>query len=228
SVDWPDLLVFVDTLSSLLRNRNEPLERRWRKCLALAAICRRARFDEVKGGRLKEFLDLVAAGLDAEVPAVCAIPPPSWVGRVLFRQALAVLVRKDVGAKRGSATRSRLALFKAAWRFARGRGPLPQGPGALPPATFQSLEAPLGPLGEAAEAVLERYYLVKIAALQFCGPSNFGLPFWRGLESLALTLPAIHWLVRVFADLPREAAAVRALSIVDHNFAYSPHLGSRW
>ena len=78
------------------------------------------------------------------------------------------------------------------------------------------------------EAVLERYYLVKINSLQFCGPANFGLPFWRGLESLALTLPAILWLIRAFRDLPREAAAIQALSIVDHNFAYSPHLGSRW
>lgn len=228
-VDWPDLFSFVDALSSILRTRNDPVERRWRKCLALAAICRRARFDDVKGNRLKEFLDLVASGLDTEVPADTAtILRPSWVGRVLFRQALAVLIRKDVGAKRGSATRSRLALFKAAWRFGQGRASLPRVHGLLPETTFESLETPIGPLGAAAELALERYYLVKITSLQFCGPANFGLPFWRGLESLALTLPAILWLVRAFADLPREAAVVRAVSIVDHNFAYSPHLGSRW
>jgi len=227
--DWPDLFRFTEILSSILSNRKDRLERRWRKCLALAALCRQAKFDEIKGQRLKEFLELVTSGLDAEVPAdPSALTAPTWVGRVLFRQALAVLVRKDVGAQRGSATQSRFALLAAAWRFARGRGLVPRVHALLPQITFDELETPLGPLSEEAELLLERYYLVKVNSLQFCGPANFGLPFWRGLESLALTLPAILWLVRAFGAKPRATAAARAVSIVDHNFAYSPHLGGRF
>jgi lysine-N-methylase len=226
---WPDLFRFVETLSSILSNREDRLERRWRKCLALAALCRQAKFDEIEGQRLKEFLELVTSGLDAEVPAdPSAMTAPTWVGRLLFRQALAVLVRKDVGAQRGSATQSRFARLAAAWRFARGRGPVPRIHALLAEKTFQGLETPLGPLSEEAELLLERYYLVKLSSLQFCGAANFGLPFWCGLESLALTFPAMLWLVRAFHDEPRETAAARAVSMVDHNFAYSPHLGGRF
>jgi lysine-N-methylase len=227
--DWSDLFRFVETLSSILCNRNDRLERRWRKCLTLAALCRQAKFDEIKGHRLQEFLELVASGLDTEAPAdPSAVAAPSWIGRVLFRQALAVLVRKDVGAQRGPATQSRLALLAAARRFATGRGPVPRIHALLPETTFQELETPLGPLSAEAELLLERYYLVKVSSLQFCGPANFGLPFWRGLESLALTFPAILWLIRAFGTEPREAGAARAVSMVDHNFAYSPHLGGRF
>jgi lysine-N-methylase len=228
-VEWPDLLLFLDTLVSILKNPADSLGRRWRKCLALARLCRQARFENVTGPRLEEFLHVVAEGLETEVPVASAdVEPPSRIGRILFRQALAVLIRKDVGPDRGPATRGRLALLTSALKFARGQGPIPRLHKLLPDTTFDALEQPIGPLPEVAQEILERYYLVKLVSLQFCGPANFGLPFWAGLESLALTLPALLWLVRAFADLPREAAAIRAIAIVDHNFAYSSHLGGRW
>jgi lysine-N-methylase len=116
-------------------------------------------------------------------------------------------------------------LLRAAWRFARGQGAVPRLNAQLPEATFAQLEKPIGPLPDVAEETLERYYLVKVESLQFFGPTNFGMPFWTGLESLALTLPVICWLVRAFSELPRESAVIQAIAIVDHNFGYSPHLG---
>ena len=35
-LDWPDLLSLVDTLLTMLRDRRDPLELRWRKCLNFA------------------------------------------------------------------------------------------------------------------------------------------------------------------------------------------------
>jgi lysine-N-methylase len=228
SVDWPDLLAFVTALLALLKDRHDRMERRWRKCLALASLCRQAKFDQVKGARLAEFLALVSGGLETEVAAVPeSPPPPTWVGRVLFRQALAAHARKDVGPERGPATRSRLSLLRSAWRFARGRGAVPRLHGLLPETTFEHAEAPAGPLPEAAEQVLERYYLAKVGALQFCGSANFGMSFWQGLEALALTFPIILWLARAFGETPREEAVTRAIRIVDHPFGYSPLLGAR-
>src|SRR5262249_36643504 len=116
-VDWPDLLRFVDTLKAIISNPRDRMERRLRKCLALARLCRQARFDGIKGGRLKEFLSVVTASLDTDVPNDPAtLPRPGWVGRVLFRQALAVYARKDQGPKRGLSKRGRIALFFAASR----------------------------------------------------------------------------------------------------------------
>jgi lysine-N-methylase len=224
----PDVLRLTAALGAILDKTDEPLERRWRKCLALSALCRQARFDQVQGARLDEFLAVLIAGLDAEVSAdAAALAPPSWVGRILFRQLLAVYLRKDGSPERGPAARNRLTLLGSAWRFARGRGAVPRLNTLLPETTFARIEEQQTPLSDAARTIFDRYYRVKLAALQFCGPANFGLQLWQGLDSLALTLPVLFWLLRAFADQPAEEAAVRAVRLVDHNFGYSPHLGAR-
>ncbi len=81
----------------------------------------------------------------------------------------------------------------AGWRFARGRGRVPRVNEYLPDISFEEVERRSGMPPELDET-LERYYVVKLNSLQFCGPSNFNLPFWAGLESLVLTLPMILWL----------------------------------
>jgi len=228
SVSWADLLHFTDALTEMLGNRKYRIERRWRHCLALVALCRQATFDRVKGERLVEFLNVVTAGFETDVLAdPGSLPAPSWGGRMIFRQFAALYARKDVGPDRGLAARGRLALLWGAWRFARGRGGVPRVHGLLPETTFAQLEQPSGPLSEAAELVLERYYLVKVGSLQFCGRANYGLGFWEGVQSLALTVPVILWLARAFHPLPPEEAVGRAVSIVDHNFGFSPLLGAR-
>jgi lysine-N-methylase len=227
-VTWPDLLLFVKALLALLQDSDDSIERRWRKCLALANLCRQARFDQIHGARLAEFLNLVGAGLDAEVPARAdEVPPPTWVGRILFRQVVALYARQDRGPHRGLAAKGRLALLGAAWRFARGTGLVPQVHGSIPAKTFKELEEPAGPLPPEVEQVLERYYRVKVGSMQFCGPNNYHLPFWEGLETLSLTLPAILWLNRAFADLTPMAAIQQAVRIVDNNFGFNPLLGGR-
>ena len=40
---------------------------------------------------------------------------------------------------------------------------------------------------------------MKVESGQFCGPTNFGLPVWDGLESLAAAFAAAMWLARVLA-----------------------------
>lgn len=226
-VVWADFLRFVQALQAILRDRGHRFEHRMRMCLALDRLCRQARFDKIKGGRLFEFLDVVSAALPDETPTdPAALPPPSWVGRVLFRQALALYVRKNQGRERGL-VRTRLGLASAAWRFARGRGPIPRLHARLPETTFERAEEPAGPLPEAADEILERYYLVKIGSLQFCGAAAYGFAFWEGLEALALTLPVILWLSRVLPADSRAEAVTQAVSIVDENFGFNPILGMR-
>jgi lysine-N-methylase len=226
-VDWPDVLRFAQALLTLVRDRRDRLDRRIRKWLALARLCRQANFDKVQGSRLNEFLNLLTSGLDSEVPAdLATLPLPSWVGRVLFRQVLAIYSRVDHGPNRGSAPRSLLARVGGAWRFARGSGPVPRLNAHLSETTFQQIDEATGRLPEAAEQLLERYYAIKVESLQFCGPSQFGLSFWEGVEALALTLPVVLWLARAFRDLPRDEAVRQAVSIVDNHFGFNPLLGS--
>jgi lysine-N-methylase len=228
-IDWPDLLRLIQALLTILRAPRDRMERRLRKCLALADFCRQARLNQVEGKRLAELLEIITASLEGEVPADAAsVPKPNWVGRILFRQAVALFTRKDRGPDMGEARRKgRLALLGAAWRFARGSGPIPRLHNKLPITTFEQIEAAGRALSAEAEAILERYYTIKVESLQFFGAINFQLPFWDGLEMLALTFPIVMWVTRALAELPPAEAVARALTIVDDHFGYNPVLRTR-
>jgi lysine-N-methylase len=226
-LDWPDTLRIVDALLALIRNRRDPVERRLRKCLTLISQLRQVHFADVRGPRLAELLDLLTSAADAETPAnPMTVAPPSWIGRMLFRQAAALFTRKDHGPNRGLAARGRLALLGAAWRFTRGTGAVPRMHGRLPEATFFDLEQSRGPLPAAVEEILERYYTIKVGSLQFCGAASFGLPLWEGFETLALTLPVILWVARMVRDRTPEEAVTLALTVVDDHVGFNRVLAS--
>ena len=225
-VGWGDLELFVSALLGILHDQDEPIARRMLKCLALVRLCRQAKFDKVTGSRLKEFLALVIPALDAEVPRDLArVRAPGWMGRILFRSSLALFLRKDQGVRRGISQRGRLALMAAMGRIVWGRGKLPRLQAGLPDKTFEEFEVPAGPLPPEAERALERYYLIKVESLQFCGRGYYGVPVWEGFESLALTLPMICWAARGYRELGQPAAVCKAITLIDENYGYSPHLG---
>ncbi len=224
-VEWPDLLRFTQALLAILENRRIPIERRLRKCLALSRICRDARFEKVSGERLSEFLEVLSSTLDQEVPQATTLGPPSWIGRVLFRQTLAFYTRQDYGPQRGVQASSRARLTAAAWQFVRGRGSVPRVHAWLGELTFEQIEQTASALMPADEQTLERYYRVKVESMQFCGATHFGMSFWDGFEALALTLPVIFWLMRAMPQHAREEAAGRAVGMVDHNFGFFRTLG---
>ncbi len=225
-VEWPDVLRITQAVLALLRNRSDLVERRWRKCLALAEMCRQARLDRIPGKQLSEFLEVISSGLEGEVPVDPAtLGSPNWVGRILFRQAVALYTRKDHGPNRGLARQGRWALLFAAWRFARGTGAVPRMHNRLPETTFDRVESAPTPRTPEVEAILERYYTIKVESLQFCGVGR--LPFWEGLEMLAVTLPVVLWVTRTMGDLPPEEALTRALTIVDDHFGFNRALRTR-
>jgi lysine-N-methylase len=226
-LDWPDILRVVDTLLAMLKNRREPLERRMRKCVAMMGILRKANLEGTTGSKLGETLELLRNAVDAETPAnLMMLPEPGWVGRILFRQALALFMRKDHGPNRGIAAQGRIALLRAALQFTRGAGAVPRLHRLLPDTTFEEVERPRGPIPLEAEYILERYYTIKVSSLQFCGPASFGLPLWEGFEALAVTFPVIHWVARMFRDVPREQAITTALTVVDDHIGFNRVLAS--
>jgi lysine-N-methylase len=228
TVPWSDIGLFIRAFRDMVMDERRPLEWRLRKCLAVVALCRDAQFDKISGDRLNEFLDVIGEGVNSEVPARPeAVAPPGWVGRMLFRQAVAIYARKDTGRHRGISRRGRLALLWAAWKFARGSGRIPRVHGLLPEVTFEQVEGATGPLSEAGAKLLTRYYQVKIESGQFMGPNNFGRRFWDGLESLLVTYPAIRWLGRALIDRSPDEALKLAIRIVDDNFGFNPLVGSR-
>lgn len=223
---WPEVCRIVAVLLEIVQDRRDRLERRLRKCLAVARACSQTRFDGLSGNRLSEYIQAVRAGVEPDVPRepVNLPRPDLLLGRVLFRTLLAIFARRDRGIHRGAGMWSRLGRVRAGWRFVRGRGAVPRINDFLPETRFEDVERNSGMPAELDET-LERYYVVKLNSLQFFGPPNFDLPFWPGLESLVLTLPMILWLRRAFADVPPVQAVQQAIQIVDDHFGGNPMLG---
>jgi len=227
-VPWADLIRFAQAFAAQVADDTTPLEYRLRNVLAVAALCRKSRFEAVTGARLTEFLEVITAAVAEDVPrSPDGVAPPSWLGRTVFRQVAAIYSRKDAGTHAGISSRSRGTRLRAAWRFAVGRGPVPKLHGQIPAgATFEAAEQPQ-PLSAEGDALLTRFFRLKLESLQFCGPTNFRRPFWAGLDSLLLTYPVIRWLGRVFAADGRnpDDALRLAVQAVDDSFGFNPMLG---
>ena len=225
-LSWPDVCRVVQVLVEIVQDRSDRLERRLRKCLAVARVGGQTQFDGLQGNRLSKYLQAVRNAVEMEVPreAVDLPPPDQLLGRVLFRTHLAIFARRDRDVYGASGIRRRLGRVLAGWRFVRGHGPVPRVNEFLPKTSFEELERSSGLLPEMDET-LERYYVVKLNSLQFCGPPNFDLPLWAGLESLVLTLPMILWLRRAFTDQSPVNAVQQAILLVDDHFGGNPMLG---
>lgn len=228
-VSRADLLQFTTAVLKLLRDEERPIERRLRMVAGLADFCKKAVFEKVTGERLSEFLDIAVAMVEDDVPAdPYAVRKPGWVGRMLFRQVLALYARKDNGPNKGIASRGKWTRFKAGWRFGRGRGRVPKLHAKIPDTTFAVAEMPIGELSATGQALLSRFYQVKVESMQFTGPTNYHRPFWLGLESLLLTFPVMMWLTRVFASDGRDKddSLLEALRLVDDSFGFNKLLGT--
>jgi lysine-N-methylase len=182
--------------------------------------------DRLRGNQLSEYLQAVRKGVETEVPREPGdLPPPDrLLGRLLFRVLLAIFARRDRDVSQARGVPGRLGRVLAGWRFAKGRGRVPRVNEFLPETSFEEVERRGGTPPEVDET-LERYYVVKLNSLQFCGPPNFDSPLWAGLESLVLTLPMILWLSRAFADVPPVKAVEQAIQLVDDHFGGNPMLG---
>jgi lysine-N-methylase len=234
-VTWADLGRITAAVSKMLAADEDTIERRWRKVLFVGSMLRASRFDGhgdpkkvVTGGRLSELLHMLGLAAEDETPPDPAeVPRPGWVGRVVFRALAAVYARKDTGPDRGPAQASAAGRLLSAMRFATGTGAVPRTHAAVPAATFAAADQPLPELSDAAESLLTRWCRVKVESGQFCGPTNFGLPVWDGLESLAVAFASALWLARVLAADGRsaDAAVTQAVRIVDDNFGFNPLLG---
>ncbi len=252
SVPWADVGRIAAVVSRALADPLDPFERRWRKVLFVVSMLRKATFDggedkkgrrgdrgepaggspqrrAVTGERLTEMLSVLLEAAGEEEPATAAaVARPGWAGRTVFRQLVAVYARKDHGAERGPALRGPVSRFLSAVKFAAGRGRIPKLHAALPAAAFSATDASFGALSASSTALLSRWHRVKVESLQFCGPTNFGLGVWEGLESLALTFPVAMWIARVLVagGLSPDAAVNRAVRMTDDNFGFNPLLGS--
>ena len=186
----------------------------------------------------------VRAQPDDHLPLV----KPTGLGRIMFRQWVAQLLRHDTDATARSGFMGRMHLLGDGLRFTLGRGRVPamadpisvrvafsggstttsEAIAAMP--TFSQLENEFGGRNAEFDELFVRYFRVKLQGLHFCGRAFYDMPFIDGFRSLALMYPATLWVARMRAARDRRMIislpdVQAALATIDHNFGYSPALG---
>jgi len=224
---WDIIFAIRNKLSDMLRSEKHCISHSLRRCIALSNELKSTNMSKLNITQVTEFLDIFEKVTISDVPVdAFAVPSPNWVGRVLFRQISALFTRKDHGPNRGIANKGRIALLKAAIQFAKGSGKVPKLNAWISDTTFEDIESRRCELDEESNELLRRYYLVKIESLQFFGASNFGIPFWEGLNILLLTYPIIIWTSLAQNSQDTMADKIqRAISLVDDHFGFNKILG---
>ncbi len=201
---WPDVCRIVQVLVEIVEDRSDRLERRLRRCLAVARVCEQNPFYGLQGEKLSKYLRAVRTGLETDVPRQPEdVPLPGHAaGRdPVPRPCWPFITPRDRDVYRGRAHWQTTAKgWSTAGSFVRGRGSVPRAqrissgnqlrcgqnnPKGLPPPELD------GDLGTELCGQTEFDAILRAAQLQ---PSALGRPRIPRI----LTLPMILWLKRAF------------------------------
>ena len=225
----PEFVRFLDALDATLSGSGD-----WVRNLLAAifwvSLAGQAKFEQVRGPRLGEFLELIRHGAAGEVPVdLGEFDPPTPPGRTLFRLLVMQYARHDTAAVLDRPWIGRWRNLTAGLAFSRGNGNLPSLRPELRSVPFAALEQPFG-VPPVAQELFPRYLRTKIRGRHFCGPAYYDVPFAEGFVALTLMIPVTLYLARWLAvsagrDTVTDADLQAALAIADHHHGYSPALG---
>lgn len=231
AVSWSDFVRFVDALEASIAEKGVPLSVRLVRTLTWTSLLADAKFDKLTGGRIGEFLDLIRESAAQDVPGIPAeIEDATALGKTSFRTLAAIYARKDTAASVRAGWFGRWKLLRAIVGFAQGGGNIPVLQEGFREVPFATLEQPFGTPSSEIEALMTRYFQVKIRGLHFCGRGFYGLSFAEGVPFLVLMWPITRWLARWLAAGEERTTITledvsRALAVADHNQGFSPMLG---
>jgi lysine-N-methylase len=227
---WPDLLRFVRRLDESLAAPDASLGLKLLRALHWLGKVEQGKLDQISGEGAEEILDALIADAAEKIPRLPARPArPSGFGRLFLRLMVLENARSVTVADVDVRSVHRWKMLVAAVRCARSRGRTSAVRGELKAVKFAAIENCSGVLSPASEAVLTRYFRVKIQSLHFCGRAFFNRPLIEGFRNLSLLYPTLLWLARWLAvsagrTAVSEADVLRAVSLVDYQFSYSPYL----
>jgi len=241
---WGDVNRFLDALETALQDRSVNFAVRLLRILEWMTLVEQSSFETVRGDKLQKFLDLMlAASAKAQPDNDLPLLKPSRLGKMMFRQLAAQMSRHDTDSLARGGVAVRLGLLQAVLRYSSGIGPVPEinqptsvvtAFGRLPDSrvSFRQLDTPFDGRRPDIDELFERYFRVKIEGVHFCGAACYDLSLVDGFHGLALMYPITMWLARWRAarrgNSELELQDVQAaLATADHNFAYSPALGTR-
>lgn len=245
---WTDFHQFLKALDDAFADASVDFIVRLMRVLSWLDLVEQSQFQTIKGEKLTEYLQLitdasVAAQPDNDLP----IHRPSRLGRVMFRLIAGQMSRHDTEADYRRGLGMRLELLAAALKYTTGFGTIPKLRGSDSVAVafgeshageetrravrFGDVEGSFGGRQTAIDELFTRYFRVKIQGIHFCGPAHYDTPLVDGFRCLALMYPVVMWLARIRA-VRRGSNQLAlndvqaALATADHNFGYSPALGT--
>ena len=246
-LQWPDMTRVLAFLDRGLADTSVSFLTRLIRILSWMELLGKVEGSVVAGDQLAKILPLLyEASVRAYPQDESPETAPSGLGRVMFRQLVAQLIRHDTAVARNSGLSARLRLLLQGLRFTLGRGRVPTLPDpesvrvafveragiaeVAASATFRQLEQPFGGRNPELDQLFTRYFQVKLQGLHFCGPAFYQFSVIEGFQSLALMYPAVLWAARLRATKEGRNTLQRrdveaALATLDHNYGYSPVLG---
>ena len=229
-LDWPDTLKIVNALHELVTQDDEVgvIERLYR-ALFVVGLVDQAQFELIRGARMGDFLEIISeAALSEELPQP---DQPVGVMQMQFRLLVAHYARKDTVADLDAGFAGRWRLFRAATKFASGRGTATPLQDCFQEVSFETMEQPFGDFPDEFDEILTRYLSVKLQGMHFCGPAYYDIPLVEGFRSLALVISAMCWIAKWLAvsdgrSIWTTEDLSKAMTIADHHHGYSPIFGS--
>lgn len=241
---WTDVNRFIEALDTALQDRSVNFTVRLLRILEWMTLVEQSTFASVRGNKLQDYLDLMLdASARAQPDNDLPVLKPSRLGQMMFRQLVAQMARHDTDALARGGIGVRLGLLQTVLRFSAGFGSVPEinqptsvvaafGPLPESRVAFGQIELSFDGRREEIDELFERYFRVKIQGVHFCGVACYDLSVVDGFQTLALMYPITMWLGR-WRAVRRGNSTVElidvqaALATADHNFAYSPALGTR-
>lgn len=229
-LEWPDFMRFVRRLDESLADENVSTGLNLLRALHWLGKVEQGKLDQISGEGAEEILSALIANAAEKIPRLPSNPPqPSSFGRLFLRLMVLENARAVTVADVDVRSAHRWKMLVAAMRCARSSGQTSAVRDGLKVVKFKEVENCSGDLSPAAEAVLTRYFRVKIQSLHFCGKAFFNRPMIEGFHNLALLYPIIIWLARWLAVSDGRAAlsdadVLNAVSIVDSQYSYTPYL----
>jgi len=230
--DWADLLRFVHWLDTTLA-MDAPVALKLLRALHWLGKIEQGHFEHISGEGADDIVEVLVHSAAEKLPQLPAQPEkPSGFGRLFLR--LLVLEHARTASLKDCDVRSsyRWKMLVAAVRFMSSSGHTPALRDGLKRVRFSDIEKSFGPLSAASEALLTRYFRVKIQSLQFCGVAFYNCSLVEGFRNLALMYPVIVWLARWLAvsdgrTTLTDADVQRAVTLVDYQYSFAPYLSWR-